>query len=338
METVNRLNYIGSKFQLLNWIQENITLKTGINDFKNIKIGDLFAGTGIVSYHFRNLGSQITSNDSELYSSIITESFVCSNFTLKLKNIIQELNLSIDLKNGFITRNFSPFENCERMYWTIKNAQRIDYFRNQIENYNLSKSEYIFLLASLLVSADRVANVSAVYGSYLKAFKNTANKDLILKPIHENNTPSHVDSKVTQKDVITGEFDKMDIVYLDPPYNERQYSKNYFPLNIIAMKPDEAVKQNLRGKTGIPENSFVSSFCQKKNVKNSFEELFKNIDSTWIFMSYSSESLITKDEMLTIMGKFGKADCVEREYKRFKAANYTHDETIIEYLFSLQKL
>ena len=77
-EKIYRLNYIGSKFKLLEWITNNIKEKTGWNSFENKIIGDLFSGTGIVSYYFRKNMAKVISNDAELYSSIITQAFTRS--------------------------------------------------------------------------------------------------------------------------------------------------------------------------------------------------------------------------------------------------------------------
>jgi adenine-specific DNA-methyltransferase len=346
---INRLNYIGSKFQLLEWLTQNITDKTGINDFSSVKIADLFAGTGIVSYHFREKGAIVTSNDAELYSSIISSAFTKSSYTEKCKTIIADINNDISSNNshtktyGFITKNYSPYDKCERMFFTVDNAQRIDYIRDHIEGLKktLKKEEYDFLLASLLLSADAVSNVPAVYGCYLKKFKAKALKFLILKPIHNIEKEVTDESKVYNKDVLDENFLKqisVDITYLDPPYNERQYSKNYFPLNMIALSPEEQKKEKpLKGKTGIPESCFISPFCKKgKTVEEAFEKIFKTITTKWLFLSYNSESLITKERMIEIMEKYGEVSVVERDYKRFKSFEYNEDKEIKEYLFCLK--
>jgi adenine-specific DNA-methyltransferase len=175
---INRLNYIGSKYLLIDWITDNIKNITGITSFSNIKIADLFSGTGIISYHFRTLNAIILSNDAELYSSIITHAFTCSVYNSKLETIISTLNTEInenkyDNTIGYITTYYSPYNNNERKFFTIENAQIIDYIRFRIEQYksNIDKYEYYFLLASLLISADNVSNVPAVYGCYLKNYK-----------------------------------------------------------------------------------------------------------------------------------------------------------------------
>lgn len=344
-----RLNYIGSKYQLLEWLTDSIKEKTGWSSLANKRFADIFAGTGIVSHHFRLQGCKVVSNDAELYSSIISHAFTKSCWSSLAKKIIEKLNKELKEEKyketvGFITNHYSPYESCERKFFTVDNAQRIDYLRSRIElmKMTLSQDDYKFLLASLLISADAVSNVPAVYGCFLKNFKDKAKKSLILQPVHTNEEAYIEGSFSTNKDVLDDEFISgidVDIVYLDPPYNERQYSKNYFPLNMIAKTPTELVEEPaLKGKTGIPMDCFISPFCKKgATVEGAFEVLFDGLKTKWIFLSYNSESLITKEKMLELMSKYGEASVIERDYKRFKSFEYNKDKQIKEYLFCLRK-
>ena len=348
-EKIHRLNYIGSKFQLLDWITSNMMEKTGWTSFANKRIGDMFSGTGIVSYTFRKDMAIVISNDTELYSYIITYAFTRSVYTATCKQIIDEFQQDIqDNKHsstiGFITMHYSPFGSCERKFFTIENAKRIDYTRNRLEliKDTLTFDEYQFILASILLSADAVSNVPAVYGCFLKNFKAKAEKSLTLKPIHNNTLPAQDTSNTTNKDVLNTDFltsFETDLVYLDPPYNARQYSKNYFPLNIIAKTPEILLSElPLKGKTGIPSDCFISPFCKKGNVvENAFDLLFKELKTKWIFLSYNSEAIVSKDRMLDIMKRYGDAAVIERNYKRFKSFEYNKDVEIKEYLFCLNK-
>ena len=348
-EKIHRLNYIGSKFQLLEWITNNMKEKTGWNTFSNKIIGDLFAGTGIVSYHFRKNMATVISNDAELYSSIITHAFTCSLYTDKCKKIIDELQQEIEenkhsTTNGFITTQYSPQGLNERKFFTVENAKRIDYIRNRLEmiKETISEDEYKFILASILLSADAVSNVPAVYGCFLKNFKAKAVKNLKLVPIHNNTIAPISGSNTYNSDVLNEDFIssfETDLVYLDPPYNERQYSKNYFPLNIIAKSPEKLLTElPLKGKTGIPTDCFISPFCKKGDtVEKAFDLLFHKLKTKWVFLSYNSESIISKEKMLAIMQKYGTASVIERDYKRFKSFEYNNDVNIKEYLFCLNK-
>lgn len=336
-----RLNYIGSKLNLLEWIEQCILSYTGLSSLQGVKIGDLFSGTGIVSYFFRTKNAITTSNDAELYSYIITKSMSSVVYTQEIQDEIDKINMELKDKKhtnlnliGNITKHYSP--QGSRNFFTVDNAQRIDYIKERIKD----SPHFDFLMASLIVSADNVSNVPAVYGCFLKNFKQKALKELTLKPIHKNNSPP-IQSPVVFNDDIVNIIDRLDcqVVYLDPPYNERQYSKNYFPLNIIA-KYDENIV--LTGKTGIPTDCFVSSLCKKREIKNAFENIFgklaKNKNIKWVFMSYNNEGLLKKEEIEKIITEQSQNNKVsievkEREYKRFKSFSYNKDTEISEYLF-----
>ena len=346
---VKRLNYIGSKFRLLDWITESILEQTGWTSLEGQHVADLFAGTGIVSHHFRTSGAVVLSNDAELYSSIITHAFTRSVYTDLCRTTIDLLQAELDNNPpiptvGYVTTHYSPYGDCERQFFTVDNARRIDYLRGRIEDLRptLDPDAYAFLVASLLVSADAVSNVPAVYGCYLKSFKAKALKTLTLVPIHTNTTPPQEESRTTHLDVLDDtllEQTHVDLVYLDPPYNSRQYSKNYFPLNIIAQTPVQLESQPpLRGKTGIPTDCYLSPFCRKmETVEAAFTKLFRDLQTEWIFMSYNSEATVPQDRMLELMGEYGTATVIERDYKRFKSFRYNKDREIMEYLFCLHK-
>lgn len=345
--TIHRLNYIGSKFQLLEWLETNIKEKTGWSDFQGKRIADLFAGTGVVSYHFRTKGALTFTNDAELYSSIITEAFTTGTYTPESKIFIEQMKTDIQARKhdglvGYIQKNYSPSEGCQRMFFTVENAKRIDYIRSEIEKATMVPSDRSFLLASLLLSADAVSNVPAVYGCYLKNFKAKALKQLVLEPIHDLTEWSAAGSKGFHSDVLAAELLSevvADAVYLDPPYNDRQYSKNYFPLNLIAKtKKEQDQLAPLKGVTGIPEDCFMSPFCKKTEVKEAFKKLISSLKTEWVFLSYNSESLIGKDDMIELLKAYGEVSVVEREYKRFKSFEYNEDKQIMEFLFCLKKV
>jgi adenine-specific DNA-methyltransferase len=222
------------------------------------------------------------------------------------------------------------------MFFTIDNANRIDYIHARIEALDLNDSDRMFLQASLIVSADSVSNVPAVYGCYLKAFKAKATAPLVLIPIHTSTTPPAPGSRMLNQDILTPTDIVFDAVYVDPPYNQRQYSKNYFPLNVIAMSSDQQSTLAPTGKTGIPQNCFLSPFCQVKRVEDAFRKMMSSLQSEWVFVSYSSEGLISKDTLTSILSEFGEVTLHEREYKRFKSFDYNADGTVQEFFFCVR--
>jgi len=169
----------------------------------------------------------------------------------------------------------------------------------------------------------------------MKKLKKSAQKDLILKPaIFELNDNFH---KVYNED--SNELIKKiegDILYLDPPYNARQYGANYHLLNTVA-KYDSFIP---KGKTGL-RNYKRSKYCSKSTVTYEFDDLIKNAKFKYIFLSYNNEGLMTESEVRKIMSKYGFYDIIKKEYQRFKAdktENRDHKaDSTVEYLHILKK-
>ncbi len=343
------MNYIGSKLTLLNFIESSIrkTLITN-NELRKpseMIFADLFSGTGCVGSRFKSLGYSIIANDIQYYSYVITKHLIENNGNLnkiKMLKTIDELN-KLNGFNGFIYRNYT-FEGTEgqeyrRMYFSAENARKCDAIRNELDillkENKINKNEFYFLLGSLITSIDKYSNTASVYGAYLKKLKSSALKSFVLSPLP---FPSnHVNCRVYNEDV-NNLISKIygDILYLDPPYNERQYCANYHILETIA-KNDNPV---ISGKTGLRDyKSQKSDYCIKSKVCSVFEDLIKNANFKYIFLSYNNEGLMNFDEIKNIMSKYGEYSIYSQEYRRFKADNKRSNKskTTIEYLHCLIK-
>lgn len=344
------MNYIGSKFSILDFIEDTI------NDFAkpkdtNITLLDIFSGTGSVGKYFKRKGYNVISNDIQYYSYIIAKHFIENNEELQFKKLKLEgvepfkiLN-TIDGKEGFIFKNYSlegtKGQKYERQYFSGENAKLIDAIRIKIEEWKLknkiSDSEYTFLIASLIESADKVANTASVYEAFLKKLKKSAQKRLELKPveciIYKENKEYKAYNE-NSNDLI--KHIKGDILYMDPPYNNRKYDTNYHMLETIALYDNPEIK----GKTGIrAEQAKKSKYCIKKEAMKTFEDLVKNANFKYLLLSYNDEGIIPFEYIQMIMSKYGKYKCYERKHKRFKADSkreYLKDFTI-EFIHCLEK-
>ncbi|SFO94342.1 DNA adenine methylase [Hydrogenimonas thermophila] len=330
------MNYIGSKLKLSKWIKEQITNIVG--DTNNKVFCDIFAGTGIVGRVFKKYTKKVIANDIEYYSYVLNKNYIENHEPLtNAEELINKLN-SCKGVEGFIYKNYCMGSGSGRQYFSDDNGKKIDAIRIKIENwYNkkiITNNEYFFLLASLLESADKVANTASVYGAFLKHLKKSAQKPLILEAAYfEVNDNEHEVYKEDANRLI--KQIQGDILYLDPPYNHRQYGANYHLLNTIAEYKPFIPK----GKSGLREYS-KSSYCRKNKVLQSFEELISNANFEFIFLSYNNEGLMKEEDIENIMSKYGKYSLVKKEYQRYKADNNRKykDNKTFEYLHVLEKL
>lgn len=311
------MHYIGSKANLIEFLKSEIKNIVG-SDLSKMVFCDLFAGTGTVGMAFKNEVKKVISNDLEYYSYVLNHNYIKNSESAECyQNYIDRLNLLDDCEGGFIYQNYSLGSGSGRNYFSDENARSIDAMRAQIQVWHKAKeideSVYLFLLASLVQSADKVANTASLYGAFLKVLKKTAEQRMVLLPlVYEPSTNSN---EVFNKDAneLIKEIEG-DILYIDPPYNHRQYGANYHILNTIALY-DEFTP---RGKTGV-RDYVSSSYCKKTEVKKSFEALIKDADFRYIFMSYSNEALMSEEEISNIMSKYGNYSLVKKEHQRFKS-------------------
>lgn len=332
------MNYIGSKLSLLRFLEESINKVVG----ENCKtFCDLFAGTGVVGSHFKKRGYKIIANDIQYYSYVLNRHYIGNHKELNFVKLTKETpNLkNIEIKNrksficsylsnldgikGFIYKNYclggTKKRKESRQYFSDENGMRCDAIRQKIENWKkrklISDDEYFFLITSLVESIDKYANTASVYGSFLKKLKKTAQNSLTIKPAEliindQNHQVFNEDiNKVIEK--ISG-----DILYLDPPYNHRQYATNYHLLETVAKYDNPRIY----GKTGLREyQNQKSLYCSRTQVRKAFRDLILKAKAKYIFLSYNNEGLMTLNDIKDVMTLRGKYGYFAKEYNRFKA-------------------
>lgn len=334
------LNYIGSKLSLIDFLVNTIESVSGKKGSSEVVFADLFAGTGIVGKTFRDRGYSVISNDLQYYSYVINKHYIENNCKVD-KKIVEKLN-NLEGKKGFVYKNYCLGSGSNRNYFSDKNGQKCDAIRNKIEdmfkNREINEGQYFSLLAALLNSVDKCANTASVYGAFLKDIKKSARNIFNLELLPVSKGPI---GKVYNEN-ITDLISKIegDILYLDPPYNSRQYCSNYHLLETIAKNDSPKIK----GKTGlrVDDEKQKSSFCSKRTVYESLEKIIKDAKFEWIFLSYNNEGLLTLEEIKEIMERYGTYSIHTKEYKRFKAdktENRKHKASVtIEYLHCLHKI
>lgn len=341
------MRFIGSKVQLL----ENIktVIDENINDESSI-FCDLFSGTSAVARYFKQYYS-ILSNDMMHFSYVLQKATIENNKMPEFKGL---LNLGIDnpldylsnvpLKNiderYFFTQNYAPSDKCERMYLSENNAKRIDFIRIKIEEWKnngvITENEYYYLLACLIESVPYISNISGTYGAYLKHWDKRALNKLELENLDViNNNNINKCYNMDANELIN--HIEGDILYLDPPYNSRQYVPNYHLLETLSLYDNPKIK----GVTGLRDYSNKkSAYCSKKTVKESFEELIEKAKFKHIIVSYSNEGLMTIEEIESILKKYSVENTYKLykiPYRKYKSKHEQEHKCLYELIFYIQK-
>ena len=253
----------------------------------------------------------------------------------KLDDILKYLN-SLEGNEGYFFENFCEEGKYKRRFFSSSNAKKIDAIRNKIDEWKdiLPYEKYIFLVGILMNSADFVSNTAGTYGAYLKIWRSMALKELKLEK------PEFINSgeiKMYISDVIdfVKEQNKADIVYLDPPYNTRQYPAYFSVLESIVVNDNQV----LNGKTGLRNyEKQKSKFSIKKDVKEEFEKLINNIKSDYIVMSYSTEGILDSNFIMEVLKRKGKTKMYNTSYRRFKTNAWTEKNTNLKEILFICKV
>nr|CAI52507.1 DNA-methyltransferase [Geobacillus stearothermophilus] len=343
------MRYIGSKVLLLDKINE--VIEENVDNAESFL--DIFSGTASVARYFKNK-YKVYSND-HLYFSYVLQKATIENDCYPTFDGLKKVDIYdpfsylnnfpidsyvFDENNSFIYRNYSPNENCERMYFTNENAKRIDFIRTKIEewfnNNLLTENEYFYLIAGLIESVPFVSNISGTYGAYLKHWDKRAFKPLEL--IKLDVTINHKENRSFNKDSneLIRELEG-DIIYIDPPYNSRQYMPNYHILETIARYDSPEIY----GVTGLrPYKEFKSKYCNKKQVEKAFADLIENANFEHIVVSYSNEGIMSEETILEILCTYAVADSVKvykYPYRRYKGKLSAKEHNLHELIFYAKK-
>lgn len=266
-----------------------------------------------------------------------------------LEEVLVYLDTVLSPRVGFVTEHYSaPRDDPQdaRMYFTAANGQRIDSVRTQLHEWHeagrIGDEECYLVLASLLEASDSVANTTGVYAAFVKTWQGNALRPMTLA------LPAIVPSTDQSCRAFQGDINKLigslghyDLLYLDPPYNTRQYSAYYHIPEVIAEGWFESTP-DLRGKTGlVPDEHKKSAWSTKRGCVAALENLLQEAPAEHVLLSYNNEGIIPESEIERVFRSIGIADTyrrVGRSYKRYRAdrdreeRQYKSDETT-EFLY-----
>lgn len=337
------MKYLGNKTRLIDFIEESLRRHNII--YNNVNALDLCAGTGAVSLFFKRNHCNVTSVDimnysvGELYRTLY---FNEEPLFPELENEVggQALDQVIEFLNNlepiqdYYFNEYSDGGNAHRKYFSFNNGMKIDALMHCLERWKqiLPNEKYIFLRGIVVNSIDRISNIAGTYGAYLKIWRSMALKDLVIvKPEFING--GHVN--IVKDDIVhflSNNNHFYDIVYLDPPYNNRQYAPNFHVLENLSNND----RPELTGVTGlINYNNQKSNFCYSKKAVQELDAVLENVHSNTFIFSYSTEGIMKIDDIeRTFLKYYENVSIEENRYRRFKTNSNTEANTgLCELLF-----
>lgn len=351
------ITYLGNKRALLDFIGEGIRFVKKRMRKKKLVVADVFAGSGVVSRYMKKHAEELYCNDLEAYSACINSCYLSNRSEVDANRLKEELaylreEIARKWAPGFITELYAPQNDTdiqpgERVFYTRRNAIYIDTARQVIDT--LPEEERKFFLAPLLYEASVHNNTSGVFKGFYKNYdgigqfgghgKNALARIMrdieICLPVFSAYECRTYVSRLESMDAIRS-YPELDLVYLDPPYNQHPYGSNYFMLNLILenKRPTSVSKVS-----GIPKEWNQSVYNRAKLAKDALFALVRECCAKYIMLSYSSEGIIKYDEFKEFLQTQGKLYTREITYNTYRASRNLscRSPKVKEYLFLLER-
>lgn len=318
LRTANIQNrrYLGNKFKLLKFLR-NVVDK---NCTAVETVADIFSGTGAVASAF--MDKTIITNDL-LYSNYLCNLAWFGREQVRLpllENLIAKYNQITDLPANYMTDNFAD------TYFSTVDCTKIGFVREDVEEkYKLgviNERERAALIAALIYAMDKIANTCGHYDAWRHGanFERRLTLPLLNIPAknNEQNQCFNEDANELVRQI------KADLIYIDPPYNSRQYSDTYHLLENVARWKKSPVYGVARK---MDRSNLKSDYCTLKATA-AFEELIQHCDAKYILFSYNnmankgdarSNARISDEDIFRILNAKGDVEVFSAKYKPFTA-------------------
>jgi len=346
------ITYLGNKRKLVHWIQDII------QSVPHARVLDAFAGSGVVSRTLRLFCTELHSNDMERYSHILLRCYLETPCSEQRARIAEHSRIMETLPGveGFIGRLYSPLDTAqpqkdERCFYTRENAMRIDAWLAYV--FSVEEDIRHYLLGPLLVGASIHVNTAGVFRGFYKKdgvghFGGAGEHALerILAPLLWKmpvwtDVPCDVRCYSSDAQELIAGFapDSLDVIYLDPPYNEHPYGSNYFMLNLIAANEEPVEMSRV---SGIPVGWNKSDFNGRGKALPAMKQLLSVClrASRHTLISYNNEGLITDAQWDAL---FKELDCHvithEKVYDAYHGSRNraARSQTVMERMYLIHK-
>lgn len=353
------ITYIGNKRALLGHIAAAVEQVKHRLGKARLRIFDAFSGSGVVSRYFKAHADLLISNDIEQYAAATARCYLSNRSEVDLAAISQavaDLNQRVDTENfptGFIEELYSPKdEKCitgeDRVFYTKSNARRLDNYRRLMDS--LPAEMQNMLLGPLLSSASVHANTAGVFKGFYKNRETRigqfggSGSDALMRitgqirldvPVLSN---FECEYQVLQDDAnaVAPRLKDLDLVYIDPPYNQHPYGSNYFMLNLLLRYQRPCCVSRV---SGIPTDWQRSGYNVKARSFPLLKDLLGTLDTRFLLVSFNNEGFIPAHQMRAMLAELGSMNVVETRYNAFRGSRNFDNRPIhvTEQLFLVER-
>jgi DNA adenine methylase len=301
---------------------------------------DLFSGSGIVGYMFKSQQKQVISNDYMAMSACFSRAMIENN-SVRLSNAdVIKLLTEKGRSDHFVATKFKD------LYFSDEDNKLIDTLRANIKALRNPYKKAIAM--SALIRACTKKRPRGIF-TYVGMRYDDGRRDIrlslrdqFLEAVEAINAAvfsNDKENKSRNGDALEMVPAQNALVYIDPPYytplGDNEYVRRYhFIEGLVRDWQGVEIQEHTQTKKF---KSYPTPFSTRKGASDAFDYLFKKFRHNLLLVSYSSNSLPSQDEMVSIMSKYKKVEVVPIDYKYSfgnqgnKVGNNNND--VKEYLF-----
>ncbi len=330
--SISNRRYLGNKYKLLQWIRRIVDENcTDVTSFF-----DVFSGTGSVSSAFLDKRLIVCDMMKSNYLAALCWFSPEEIDRIKIAKLLENYNtFDSSSEDNYFSKNFS------NTYFDHATCQKIGFIRDDIENLYRDKivnqREYACVITSLFYAMDRISHTCGHYDSFIRDGHYSGSLELRMP---NNDYTVHPQNQIFCSDSnLIADCDEVDIAYLDPPYNSRQYCDAYHLLENIAIwnKPEVFGVAKKMDRT-----KMKSRYCKSIDAALALRELVQKLRCRYILFSYNnngkklqcrSNAKLTDDEIIEILSTKGDVRVFTTEHKGFDAGKSEFNKDNAERLF-----
>ncbi|HEX8322822.1 MAG TPA: DNA adenine methylase [Tepidisphaeraceae bacterium] len=351
------ITYLGNKRALLPFIGRAVECVRERLGGRRLAAADLFSGTGVVARFLKQACERLIVNDLERYSEITNQCYLANRDNIDsatLDDALAWLNDRIARcpSPGFITELYAPRDEStitsdDRVFYTRRNAVYLDTARQAIDH--LPAELRLFFLGPLLAAASVHANTSGVFKGFYKnangvgqfgghgrdALSRILRPIAVSRPVLSRFDCAHTVHRA-DANALVGQLPFVDLVYLDPPYNQHPYGSNYFMLNLLADYRRPAAVSRV---SGIPTDWNRSRYNQRAEAEATLFDLIDRCPAAFVLISYNGEGFVPQDHFVEHLQRRGTLTRMEIPYNTFRGSRNLRGRAIhvTEFLYLLEK-
>ncbi len=311
------IKYIGSKRALLGQILAAISGVLPVGGPAGSRVLDLFSGTARVGHALKGAGYSVVANDHNAYAHTLATCYVQADAEVwadPARRILADLN-RLPGQAGWFTQTYCE----ESRYFHPSNGARVEAMRNAILALACEPVLEAVLLTALLEAADRVDSTAGLQMAYMKQWAPRALRPLELRlPAMQPRPAAGPCQALSAEAEVAAAQVECDLAYLDPPYNQHSYLRNYHVWETL-VRWDAPETYGIARKR-LDCRTRVSPFNSKPGIGPALARTIAALRAPVLLVSFSDEGFLKRAALEQMLAARPFLRVLEIPYGRYVGA------------------